>query len=132
MLTPSTHAATPVTRGSAASHVASEVAPAPQPGRTGAPVAERGPGTPTQGGAEGPTLEPGEPFQFFAPSSVWNAPLPPEAPLDLDSEAIVNALAAEIAYGEQTGKSPQTSIDTTSYSVPIYRCRPNSPPCRWP
>lgn len=60
------------------------------------------------------------PFRFFSPSSFWNRPLPADAPSDPSSAAVVGALDAEIAHGEETQSGPKTIISTTSYSVPLY------------
>ncbi len=60
------------------------------------------------------------PFRFFSPSSIWNRPIRPRARLAPNSAALVNALAGEIANGRADGGRPSATIDTTSYSVPIY------------
>ena len=49
----------------------------------------------------------------FAPDSVWNAPLPTDAPLAPNSAVLVEELERQVAkYG--------TWINTSSYSTPIY------------
>jgi hypothetical protein len=65
------------------------------------------------------------PFRFFSGSSFWNEPVAPDAPLDPDSAALVNALANEVAEEEQAKNGPW--INTTSYSVPIYTVPANQP-----
>jgi hypothetical protein len=49
----------------------------------------------------------------FAPSSVWNAPLSPTAPVSADSSGLVAELGRQVA-----GYGPW--INTTQYSVPVY------------
>jgi hypothetical protein len=61
------------------------------------------------------------PFRFFAPSSVWNAPLATNAPLDPSSAAVVGAFNAEIA------KEGPGTINTSSWSVPVYTVPANQP-----
>jgi hypothetical protein len=58
----------------------------------------------------------------FAASSPWNAPLHTNAPLDPHSAAIVSDLNGQIArfYG-------RVSLNTTSYSAPIYTVGRNQP-----
>jgi hypothetical protein len=58
------------------------------------------------------------PFRFFAPRSPWNRPLPATAPVDPQSAPIVRRLVAEIARERGAGAGP--TINTLSYSVPIY------------
>jgi hypothetical protein len=56
------------------------------------------------------TTRPSEPF---APSSVWNAPVPANAPLSPHSPAYVSQLEQQVThYGPW--------INTTQYSVPVY------------
>jgi hypothetical protein len=69
----------------------------------------------------------GKPFRFFSPSSFWNEPLSADAPLDPSSAEVVGALDAEIAHGAETGSSPQTTISTTDYSVPLYTVPADQP-----
>ena len=59
--------------------------------------------------------------RFFSPSSVWNAPLAADAPLDANSSAVV----ANLLHQEAT---ESLGIATTSYGVPIYTVSANQPP----
>lgn len=53
------------------------------------------------------------PVNAFSPTSFWNTPLAPTAPLDVNSDALVEELVRQVnTYG--------TWIDTSSYSVPVY------------
>jgi hypothetical protein len=52
-------------------------------------------------------------LRFFAPTSIWNAAVPADAPLDPHSRAIVGTLLRQEA--EET-----IGVATTSYGVPIY------------
>src|SRR4051795_914787 len=56
--------------------------------------------------------------RFFAPLSVWNGELAPDAELDPASGKIVEALAKEVSREFASG--PQPTVNTTAYSVPIY------------
>ena len=58
--------------------------------------------------------------RFFSPSSVWNAPLPADAPFDPNSSAVV----ANLLHQEVT---ESLGIATTSYGVPIYTVSENQP-----
>src|SRR2546421_5131406 len=51
--------------------------------------------------------------QFFSPTSVWNSPLDPTAPVDPNSSTMI---------GELTREATQWGawINTTQYSTPIY------------
>jgi hypothetical protein len=64
-------------------------------------------------------VEPAAPFRFFSPTSFWNEALPADAPLDPSSVAVVGAFDEEIAKEEEVKKGPPT-INTTSWSVPVY------------
>jgi hypothetical protein len=59
-----------------------------------------------------------QPFRFFSPHSIWNRPVPAKALLDPHSAQDVGSLDAEIVGEEQANRGP--SINTVSYSVPIY------------
>jgi hypothetical protein len=59
------------------------------------------------------------PFRFFAPDSVWNRPVPANAPLDPNSEAVVGNLLAQEA-SEVRGIA-------SSHGVPIYTVGPSQP-----
>jgi hypothetical protein len=54
----------------------------------------------------------------FAPNSVWNRPLPDDAPLDPSSRAIVGSFVADIARQRRAGIGPW--IETTDSSSPVY------------
>jgi hypothetical protein len=56
--------------------------------------------------------------RLFAPSSVWNAPLAPDAALDPTSRALVTRLVAEVAREQRLGWGPW--ISSSSSSTPIY------------
>jgi len=66
--------------------------------------------------------------RFFAPDSVWNAPLPDNAPLDPQSTPITSAFRAEIARELAARTGPW--IQTTDYSTPIYTVGPGQPRVR--
>jgi hypothetical protein len=57
-------------------------------------------------------------------------PVPANAPLDGSSAAVVGAFDAEIARGEETGGRPETTIETTDYSVPVYTVPADQPTVR--
>ncbi|HXV06343.1 MAG TPA: hypothetical protein VFP23_10615, partial [Solirubrobacterales bacterium] len=58
-------------------------------------------------------------FRFFSRSSFWNTPLPADAELDPASSQLAGAFAAEVEREARAGSPPW--INTTDYSVPIYR-----------
>jgi hypothetical protein len=62
-----------------------------------------------------PAAPPPQPVtQLFAPSSIWNAPLPANAALSESTSQLTNALISQKnAYGPW--------INTTSFSTPVYR-----------
>jgi hypothetical protein len=53
------------------------------------------------------------PTNPFSPASLWNAPLPADAPLDSNSQAYVSEIVRQV-------KSYGPWLNTTSYSVPVY------------
>jgi hypothetical protein len=67
------------------------------------------------------------PFRFFASTSFWNVPLPSNAPLDPSSAAVMNDVDTELQRAKETGVGPKTTIQTTSYSVPLYTVPANQP-----
>lgn len=69
-----------------------------------------------------------EAFRFFSPTSFWNAPVPADAAIDPISTAAVTALTL-LEIGEQTG-THRPSINTTSWSVPIYTVPAGQPTVR--
>jgi hypothetical protein len=56
--------------------------------------------------------------RLFAPTSVWNSPLPANAPLDSRSPAFVAALTQEVTRETVGNTGPWISFD--AYSVPVY------------
>jgi hypothetical protein len=56
-------------------------------------------------------------FRFFSPSSFWNAPLPPNAPLDPNSDAVLGAFEREVS---EEAPADHLNVNTVAYSVPIY------------
>jgi hypothetical protein len=65
------------------------------------------------------------PHRFYAPTSFWNRKLSPNAPLDPSSGAIVSAFQAEVQAELDGGHGP--AINTTEYSVPVYRVPRHEP-----
>ena len=63
--------------------------------------------------------------RLFAPTSVWNSALAPDAAIDPRSPQLVAALAAEAARESRAGTGPW--ISTTSYSTPFYVVGPRQP-----
>jgi hypothetical protein len=55
---------------------------------------------------------------LFAPTSVWNAPLRPDAPLDRDSGPLVTRFVEQIRTERELGIGPW--IQTTESSTPLY------------
>jgi hypothetical protein len=72
------------------------------------------------------------PGPLFAPASVWNAPIPADAPVDPNSAYLVQSLTAEIAREEAAGIGPW--IQTTDSSTPLYTVPRDQPtiPVRLP
>ena len=68
------------------------------------------------------------PFRFFAPTSFWNTPAAPDAPLDPESAKLVAALDTEVSEEQALKTGPW--INTTSYSVPIYTVSSKQPTVR--
>jgi hypothetical protein len=69
-----------------------------------------------------------QPFRFFSPTSVWNRELPADAPIDPRSASIMGAFDAEVEREIAAKTGPW--IDTTAYSVPIYRVPAGQPTVR--
>jgi hypothetical protein len=65
---------------------------------------------------------------LFASSSVWNAPLAADAPLDASSSARSAALLAEVRREISAGTGPW--IDEKQYSTPLYTVPGNQPKVR--
>ncbi|HLH66177.1 MAG TPA: hypothetical protein VKV27_10780 [Solirubrobacteraceae bacterium] len=55
---------------------------------------------------------------LFSPSSIWNAPLPADAPIDPESAQLVSGLLAEVRAEERAGVGPW--LATSTASTPIY------------
>ena len=72
-----------------------------------------------------PPVESTAPFRFFSPTGFWNEEVPADAPLDPSSSAVVGAFNTEIAQEVAANKSP--TLNTTSYSVPIYTVPADQP-----
>src|SRR5215211_9253603 len=64
--------------------------------------------------------------RLFAPSSFWNAPLPPDEKLDSRSSVLVAELVAQVR--EEIAARHGPWIGTTKSSTPIYRPPPDQPP----
>jgi hypothetical protein len=71
------------------------------------------------------TRFPSQQGQLFASDSPWNQPLPANAPVDPTSPARVAALVDGF---QQSGHAPW--INTSSYSVPVYRVPADQPTAR--
>jgi hypothetical protein len=65
------------------------------------------------------------PGRFFAPDSIWNAPVPTDAPLAPRSRAFVRALASEVRRDFRQRRGPW--INTARFGVPIYTVGPKQP-----
>lgn len=65
------------------------------------------------------------PFRFFAPDSVWNRPVRASASLAPRSADLIAAFDAEIAREALATHGP--TVNTISYSVPIYTVPANQP-----
>jgi len=88
----------------------------PAAGQSWKLVREKGPNGAVDRFADGAPL--------FAPDSIWNRPLPPDAPLDPGSDSRVRALAELIAMRRSLppslgGGPPNLAAD--AFSTPIYR-----------
>ena len=67
-------------------------------------------------------------FRFFAKKSFWNTRLEAGQALDPASEKLAGAFAAEVEAKAQKGERPW--INTTDYSVPVYKVPPGQPTVR--
>ncbi|HEX4436212.1 MAG TPA: hypothetical protein VH061_05395 [Solirubrobacteraceae bacterium] len=77
--------------------------------------------TPSEAPSETPSEAPSETqsvFRMFAATSVWNEPVPADAPLDPSSESAIVALSREEQAEQAERHGP--AINTKSWSVPIY------------
>jgi hypothetical protein len=66
--------------------------------------------------------------RFFSPTSFWNQPLTPDAPLAPDSPALVEQLSAQVAGLQASGQGPW--INTRNWSVPVYTVSATQPKVR--
>ena len=64
---------------------------------------------------------------LFAPASVWNAPLPDDAPLDAANDVLVKTLRDTVAQNISAGWGPWISTNETS---PLYVASPTQPTVR--
>jgi hypothetical protein len=69
-----------------------------------------------------------QPFRFFSPSSIWNTPVPNNAPVDPLSSQLIAHFVGEVAAERRAGKGPE--INTTKWSVPIYTVPSDQPKVR--
>jgi hypothetical protein len=67
--------------------------------------------------AQAPAVPPPVARRLFAPNSVWNASLAPDAPLDPASGVLVNTLRKTVAQNMSAGWGPWIGTDGTS---PLY------------
>ena len=67
-------------------------------------------------------------FRFFAKKSFWNTHLEADQALDPDSEKLAAAFAAEVEAKTNKGERPW--INTTDYSVPVYKVPADQPTVR--
>ena len=65
------------------------------------------------------------PFRFYSPTSFWNRELRSGEKLDPESGPIVRAFHALVESEQREKDGP--SINTTEYSVPVYRVRATMP-----
>jgi hypothetical protein len=65
--------------------------------------------------------------RLFAPDSVWNAPIPANAPLDPANATLVSTLQATVAQNMAAGWGPWIGTDGTS---PLYTVPANQPAVR--
>jgi hypothetical protein len=72
-----------------------------------------------------PLLGDAQSFRFFSPQSFWNVPPSPDAPLDPNSDVLVAGLEREVEQELEAGNGPW--VNTTDYSVPVYRVAANQP-----
>lgn len=75
-----------------------------------------------------PGHAPAAPPNPFAPTSLWNAPLPADAPLDATSATVVSELAATAHSEVERGVGPW--INTSENSIPVYRVAATAPTVR--
>jgi hypothetical protein len=75
-----------------------------------------------------PRISPAVPVRLFAPDSVWNAPLAPDAPVDPASAQLVSALDVEVASEVTRGIGPW--IATSTASTPLYQVPADEPRVR--
>jgi large repetitive protein len=66
------------------------------------------------------------PLRFFSSASFWNEQLPADAPLDPNSTTVIGAFDEEITAAEEA-KEGRPTVNTTSWSIPIYTVPANQP-----
>jgi hypothetical protein len=71
---------------------------------------------------------PKPPFRFFSPDSFWNRPLPPDAPIDRRSAAMVRHFNLQIDAERARAGGPH--INSSRWSVPVYRVPAGQPTVR--
>ena len=64
----------------------------------------------------------------FGPASIWNRPLPDDAPLDPTSDRLVTALSDQVQREDAARTGPW--INTTRWSVPVYTVGADVQPVR--
>jgi hypothetical protein len=96
------------------------VTAAPDPTAASVPATPSSPTAPAGAGTAAST-----PFRFFSPTSIWNTPLLPNAPIASNSAAIEGTVQAYINSSLATRTGPW--INTTQYSTPIYTVPANQP-----
>jgi hypothetical protein len=127
----------PITQGAPAP-APTAVTPTPQPVAPATPVAPDMPATsPAPVAPSAPATSPdtsattgvgtvtSTALRFFSPTSIWNAPLLPNAPIASNSAAIEGTLQTYINSSLATRTGPW--INTTQYSTPIYTVPANQP-----
>lgn len=65
------------------------------------------------------------PFRFFSPTSFWNQAVPADAAVESSSAAVISAFLGEIEAEQEEKKGP--TVNTTSWSVPIYKVGASAP-----
>jgi hypothetical protein len=86
------------------------------------PMAPMAPAAPTPSVPPAPSTA-----QLFAPDSVWNAPLAPDAPLDPANQVLVTTLRNTVAQNIAAGWGPWIGTDGTS---PLYTVAGDQPTVR--
>jgi hypothetical protein len=90
-----------------------------------AAIAGAGCGSPASVSVSSADPSPARHFRFFSPRSFWNTVTSGTDAVDPDSKTIVESLAREVAKEIEDRSGPW--INTTSYSVPVYRVPASMP-----